>query len=131
MNPNYFLGGERKLYPDRSKSAISKFVAKPLGIKIEQAASGIIQLVNSQMANGVSTNSVTTLYTQGAVNQTGKITDMAIAGEGYFIVKEYTNKGAINNAETGDGAAPGIAEPDKAKKTTPLKVQKIQKREMD
>ena len=76
-----------------------------------------------QMANGVSTNSVTTLYTQGAVNQTGKITDMAIAGEGYFIVKEYTNKGAINNSETGDGAAPGIAEPDKAKKTTPAGIE--------
>ena len=76
-----------------------------------------------QMANGVSTNSVTTLYTQGAVNQTGKITDMAIAGEGYFIVKEYTNKGAINNAETDEGAAPGIAEPDKAKKTTPAGIE--------
>ena len=76
-----------------------------------------------QMANGVSTNSVTTLYTQGAVNQTGKITDMAIAGEGYFIVKEYTNKGAINNAETEDGAAPGIAEPDKAKKPTPAGIE--------
>lgn len=76
-----------------------------------------------QMANGVSTNSVTTLYTQGAVNQTGKITDMAIAGEGYFIVKEYTNKGAINNDETDDGAAPGIAEPDKAKKTTPAGIE--------
>ena len=76
-----------------------------------------------QMANGVSTNSVTTLYTQGAVNQTGKITDMAIAGEGYFIVKEYTNKGAINNSEAEDGAAPGIAEPDKAKKTTPAGIQ--------
>ena len=68
------------------------------------------------MANGVSTNSVTTLYHQGAVNQTGKITDMAIAGEGYFIVKEYTNKGAINNNETESGAAQGIREPDKAKK---------------
>ena len=76
-----------------------------------------------QMANGVSTNSVTTLYTQGAVNQTGKITDMAIAGEGYFIVKEYTNKGAVNNAETEDGAGPGIAEPDKAKKTTPAGIE--------
>ena len=76
-----------------------------------------------QMANGVSTNSVTTLYTQGAVNQTGKITDMAIAGEGYFIVKEYTNKGAINNNEAESGAVPGIAEPDKAKKTTPAGIQ--------
>ena len=53
LNPSYFLGGERKLYPDLSKSAISKFIAEPLGIKMEQAANGIIQLVNSQMANGV------------------------------------------------------------------------------
>jgi len=72
-----------------------------------------------QMANGVSTNSVTTLFTQGAVNTTGKITDFAIAGEGYFIVKQYTNKGAINNNAAGDGEVVGIAEPDKAKKTTP------------
>ena len=76
-----------------------------------------------QMANGVSTNSVTTLFTQGAVNQTGKITDLAIAGEGYFIVKEYTNKGAVNNAAKDDAAVPGIAEPDKAKKTTPAGIE--------
>jgi len=71
-----------------------------------------------QMANGVNTNSITTLFTQGAVNNTGKITDLAIAGEGYFIVKQYTNKGATNKKSSGE-AGVGIAEPDKAKKTTP------------
>ena len=37
-----------------------------------------------QMANGVSTNSVTTLFSQGAVNQTGKITDLAIGRRRLF-----------------------------------------------
>ena len=41
-----------------------------------------------QVSNGVNTNSVTTLFSQGAVNQTGKITDLALAGEGYFILKK-------------------------------------------
>ena len=76
-----------------------------------------------QMANGVSTNSVTTLFTQGAVNNTGKITDFAIAGEGYFIVKQYTNKGAVNNNSAEKDGAVGIAEPDKAKKTTPAGIE--------
>ena len=76
-----------------------------------------------QMANGVSTNSVTTLFTQGAVNNTGKITDFAIAGEGYFIVKQYTNKGAVNNNSGEKDGAVGIAEPDKAKKTTPAGIE--------
>ncbi len=75
-----------------------------------------------QMANGVNTNSVTTLFTQGAVNNTGKITDFAIAGEGYFIVKQYTNKGAVNK-NSSEGAGVGIAEPDKAKKTTPAGIE--------
>ena len=76
-----------------------------------------------QMANGVSTNSVTTLFTQGAVNQTGKITDMAIAGEGYFIVKEYTNKGAVNKTENQAGPVPNSTEPDKANKSTPAGIE--------
>jgi len=75
-----------------------------------------------QMANGVNTNSITTLFTQGAVNNTGKITDLAIAGEGYFIVKQYTNKGATNKKSSGE-AGVGIAEPDKAKKTTPAGIE--------
>ena len=76
-----------------------------------------------QMANGVSTNSVTTIFSQGAVNQTGKITDLAIAGEGYFIVKQYTNKGAVNKSDTGESTVPNSTEPDKANKSTPAGIQ--------
>lgn len=52
-----------------------------------------------QVSNGVNTNSVTTLFSQGAVNQTGKITDLALAGEGYFILK----KGATEKTGKDDG----------------------------
>lgn len=45
-------------------------------------------LTSIQIGSGVSTSSVTTLYTQGALSRTGVGTDMAIAGEGYFLVKD-------------------------------------------
>jgi flagellar hook protein FlgE len=41
-----------------------------------------------QIGSGVSTSSIHTLYTQGALSRTGVNTDMAIAGEGYFLVKD-------------------------------------------
>ncbi len=53
LNPDYFLGGESPLHAELAKSAINRHVAVPLGISDVQAAAGIVQLVNSQMANGV------------------------------------------------------------------------------
>jgi flagellar hook protein FlgE len=40
-----------------------------------------------QVGNGVQVAGITNSYTQGAVNQTGVFTDLAISGEGFFIVK--------------------------------------------
>ena len=53
LNPDYFLGGERKLDLERSKAAIRKHIAEPMGLEVTEAAQGIVDLVNSQMANGV------------------------------------------------------------------------------
>ncbi len=53
LNPDYFLGGERALHAELAQSAINRHVAVPLGLSDVQAAAGIVQLVNSQMANGV------------------------------------------------------------------------------
>jgi flagellar hook protein FlgE len=41
-----------------------------------------------QVGTGVSTGAIQTLFTQGAVSRTGVGSDMAIAGEGFFIVKD-------------------------------------------
>lgn len=53
LNPEYFLGGERSLHVDLAEQAIATHVAEPLGVGTLEAAAGIVQLVNSQMANGV------------------------------------------------------------------------------
>jgi flagellar hook protein FlgE len=41
-----------------------------------------------QVGNGVAVAGVKNAFTQGAVNQTGVTTDMAISGEGFFVVKK-------------------------------------------
>jgi N-methylhydantoinase A len=58
LNPDYFLGGEIKLYPERAHAAIEKFVARPLGMTTEEAAYGILRVVNANMVKGMSGSSI-------------------------------------------------------------------------
>jgi len=57
LNPGYFLGGEMRLYPELAEKAILKHVAEPLGVSLEEAASGIIRVVNANMERAISVNS--------------------------------------------------------------------------
>jgi N-methylhydantoinase A len=57
LNPDYFLGGEMKLSLERAEKAILKHVAEPLGVSLEEAASGIIRVVNANMERAISVNS--------------------------------------------------------------------------
>ena len=58
LNPGYFLGGKLPLYPDRAIEAVRTQVAEPMGLSVEEAAAGIIRIVNANMAKGISGNSV-------------------------------------------------------------------------
>jgi N-methylhydantoinase A len=58
LNPKYFLGGKLPLYPDRAREAIQKHVADKMETSLEEAALGIIRIVNANMAKGISGNSV-------------------------------------------------------------------------
>ncbi|MCX8204813.1 MAG: hydantoinase/oxoprolinase family protein [Candidatus Nezhaarchaeota archaeon] len=58
LNPEYFLGGEMKLYPERAIRAIEEKVARPLGIKLIDAAHGIYEVVISNMARAMRAVSV-------------------------------------------------------------------------
>ena len=58
LNPHYFLGGKLPLYPDLARQAIQKHVADKMGLTAEEAALGIIRIVNANMAKGISGNSV-------------------------------------------------------------------------
>ncbi len=53
LNPNYFLGGEIELDVGLAKEAIEKKIARPMGLSLEEAAEGIIRVVNSTMIRGI------------------------------------------------------------------------------
>lgn len=57
LNPDYFLGGEMKLYPELAQKAIKQHVAEPLGVSLEEAAGGMIRVVNANMERAISVNS--------------------------------------------------------------------------
>lgn len=58
LNPDYFLGGEMTLYLDLAREAIRQHIAEPMGLSVEQAAGGIIRVVNANMIRGISTSLV-------------------------------------------------------------------------
>ena len=44
INPDYFLGGEVKLDRERAHAAVEEQIARPLGLGVEEAAAGIVEL---------------------------------------------------------------------------------------
>jgi acetone carboxylase, beta subunit len=49
VNPEYFLGGEVRLDADRARAAVEELVARPLGLPVEQAAAGIVELFDETL----------------------------------------------------------------------------------
>ena len=58
LNPEYFLGGEIPLDVDAARTAIADRIAAPLGIGTEQAAEGVVQVINATMVRGMRAVSV-------------------------------------------------------------------------
>ncbi|MGD9913907.1 MAG: hydantoinase/oxoprolinase family protein [Rhizobiaceae bacterium] len=58
MDPEHFLGGDLKIDASLSGKAIEKHIAKPLGMSVEQAALGILKIINNNMALAINANSV-------------------------------------------------------------------------
>ncbi len=53
LNPKNFLGGEMALDPELSREAIRRRVAEPMGLSLEEAAEGIVRVVNAEMIRGI------------------------------------------------------------------------------
>lgn len=53
LNPDYFIGGEMQLDIKAAREAIRREIAKPLGLTVERAAAGIIQVINVTMVKGM------------------------------------------------------------------------------
>lgn len=53
-----FLGGRVQIYPDKARAAIKEKIAVPLGMGLEEAAQGIITILNAKMAGAIRALSV-------------------------------------------------------------------------
>jgi acetone carboxylase, beta subunit len=51
INPDYFLGGDIKLDPDRARAEVKRQVADPLGLPVEDAAAGVVELFEQTLKN--------------------------------------------------------------------------------
>jgi len=51
VNPDFFLGGQVELDPDRARSEVRQQVAEPLGLSVEEAAAGVIELFEETLKN--------------------------------------------------------------------------------
>jgi N-methylhydantoinase A len=58
LDPEQFLGGDLKLNPELAFHAVEERIARPLGISVEQAALGILRIINNNMALSIRANSV-------------------------------------------------------------------------
>ena len=53
LDPNYFAGGDMSLNLDKAREAIRTQCAEPLGLSIEEAAHGIVEIANTAMVNAL------------------------------------------------------------------------------
>ena len=53
LDPGHFLGGRMPLSLDSASTAIKRIVGEPLGLDLMQAAQGIVDIVNSNMADAI------------------------------------------------------------------------------
>jgi acetone carboxylase, beta subunit len=51
VNPDYFLGGDIELDPDRAEAEVRRQLAEPLGLDVPAAAAGVIELFEQTLRN--------------------------------------------------------------------------------
>jgi acetone carboxylase beta subunit len=51
VNPNFFLGGQVELDPERARHEVKRQIAEPLGLSVEDAAAGVIELFEETLKN--------------------------------------------------------------------------------
>jgi N-methylhydantoinase A len=62
IDPNYFLGGRKKLNKKKAEKTIAEKIARPLKLGVTEAAAGIYDIVNSKMSDLIRRQVVRTGY---------------------------------------------------------------------
>jgi N-methylhydantoinase A len=58
LNKDYFLGGEMKVDPQSARSVLERDISDPLGMSVTEAAAGVFQIINQNMADATKVVSV-------------------------------------------------------------------------
>ncbi len=58
LDPEHFLGGDLKIEPALAHKAVEEHIARPLGLRVKEAALGILRVINNNMALAINANSV-------------------------------------------------------------------------
>jgi N-methylhydantoinase A len=58
IDPGNFLGGEMRLDAEAARRAVEEKIARPLGLGVEEAADGIVRVINATMVRGMRAVSV-------------------------------------------------------------------------
>lgn len=53
LNPNSILGGKMKMDVEAARKVMKQKIADPLGITVEQAAEGVLKVINANMVRGI------------------------------------------------------------------------------
>jgi N-methylhydantoinase A len=62
IDPNYFLGGRKKLNKEKALRTIEEKIARPLKLKVQDAAAGVYDIVNAKMSDLIRRQVVRTGY---------------------------------------------------------------------
>ena len=62
IDPNYFLGGRKSLNKEKALRSIDEEIAKPLKLKVHEAAAGVHEIVNAKMSDLIRRQVVRTGY---------------------------------------------------------------------
>ncbi len=62
IDPNYFLGGRKKLDKEKALKTIEEKIARPLKLKVHEAAAGVYEIVNAKMSDLIRRQVVRTGY---------------------------------------------------------------------
>ncbi|MGN6735725.1 MAG: hydantoinase/oxoprolinase family protein, partial [Candidatus Binatia bacterium] len=62
IDPAYFLGGRKKLNKEKALHAIEEQIARPLKLKVNEAAAGVYDIVNAKMSDLIRRQVVRTGY---------------------------------------------------------------------
>ncbi|HEX9143761.1 MAG TPA: hydantoinase/oxoprolinase family protein [Candidatus Binatia bacterium] len=62
IDPDYFLGGRKKLNKEKALRTIEEKIARPLKLKVHEAAAGVYEIVNAKMSDLIRRQVVRTGY---------------------------------------------------------------------